>query len=132
MKLKTASHAALIAMLNITVAEGQTETAELTESQLNDLNAAVVALQGQVSTAEQSVTALNAEKEKLTASLTKTSNDLTTSQAEVARLKVFEPAGTVIVPGKESASNAIHNDADMEAIKNLPHNKALDGNPMFN
>lgn len=139
MKLKTASHAALIAMLNITVAEGQTETAELTESQMNDLNAAVVALQGQVSTAEQSINALNTEKETLTASLTKATNDLsaantslTTAQAEVTRLKAFEPVSTVVTQGKTDATQAIHNDADMNAIAELPHNKALNGNPMFN
>jgi ClpP class serine protease len=139
MKLKTATHAALIAMLNISVAEGQTETAELTESQMNDLNAAVVALQGQVSTAEQSITALNTEKETLTASLTKATADLgaantslTTANAEVTRLKAFEPPSTVVTQDKTDADDPVHNDADMEAINNLPHNKALNGNPLFN
>lgn len=125
MKLKTASHGALIAMLSISVAEGQTETADLTESQMNDLNAAVVALQNDVTTKDGTITTLQT-------SLTTATESLATEKKEVARLKAFEPPSTVVTQEKKGKVDAVHNDADMDAIAELPHNKALDGNPLFN
>lgn len=96
MKLKTATHAALIALCGITVAEGATETAELTEAQIDALNTAVAGIQAKVTQHETTIANLTEEKSTLTASLDK-------EKAEVTRLKVFEPKTTAAIQQQATA-----------------------------
>lgn len=110
MKLKTATHAALIALCGITVAEGATETAELTEAQIDALNTAVAGIQSKVTEHENTIATLNTEKGTLTASLDK-------EKAEVIRLKVFEPKTAVVVPDKKATTD--------ENAYVSPHQKAV-------
>lgn len=98
MKLKTATHAALIALCGITVAEGATETAELTEAQIDALNTAVAGIQAKVTEHETTIANLSTEKGTLTASLDK-------EKAEVTRLKVFEPKTKAAIQEQTSASD---------------------------
>lgn len=118
-----ATHAAILALCGATIEAGKDSVeVELSDDVLNNINAALA-------NAEKSKTDLSAVNEKLTtaeATISDLNSKLSTSEAKVRNLE--NPGAST---SKSEKDDEIEKDDTQSIIDNLPHNKAVDSNPMF-
>jgi ATP-dependent Clp protease, protease subunit len=109
MKVKiTSGMTALVALLNVKFDENQTEQeVELSAESLEAINTAL----GNA----------NTQVEQLTANLNTANESLSTAQAEVTRLKAFEPAGTVVTkdPNAAAAESGTSGEPEYPSLKGV-------------
>ncbi len=134
MKFKSA-FTAILAAIGFASVKSEEEAPLVTEERLEALNASL-------ETANQTITARDEEIAQLKADLKAKTDALTTAEAERDQYKADaekygKQAGATHVPpqkDKPEGGNAELSEEDAIAaeIAALPHNRALDGNPLFN
>lgn len=122
MKLNVTDHKALIDLAAITINENETETADITNVELAALNNSVVDLVAKNTNLQNEISAFS---KKIEDAETKASE----LEAEVSRLKVFEPASTIVHQHQSTVD--MHNGVDFSEINALPHNAELETNIRF-
>lgn len=121
--LMVASMAAMIAAAGVTPEAGaESVDVELTDDVLNNINAALIA-------ANTAKTDLTAVSEKLTATETKVTDLTAKLEVSEAKVRSLDSAATT---AKAAADDKIETVDEAQAVIDaLPHNQAVDNNPLF-
>lgn len=118
-----ASHAALLALCGVTIEAGaESADVELTDDVLTNINAALVA-------ANKAKTDLTAVTEKLKTAETSVTDLKAKLDVSEAKIRSLETAGDS--KAKTEKDDVIEVDETQAIIDALPHNQAVDKNPMF-
>lgn len=129
--LAVASFSAIIAMSGVTPEAGkETVDVELTDDLLTKMNDAISAgakAKTDLATAVESLAAAETKVTETAKELTTLKDDNKVLSAKVSTLE--NPGATTTV--KTGTDNPVADATDWEAIDNLPHNKAIDNNPVF-